>query len=184
MSTGLARNWWAVGVRGIGAIAFGVGIAALPPQALASIVLAYSAYLAGDGIFAIVSGVRAMQRGDRWTVLILQGAGNLAVAGAVLAIPDLAVIPFLQITSAWAALTGALLLVAARRLVAGYGSWLLLFSGSFAIAWGVFAAAAQSAADSDAASAGMWLAGYTLPIGVALLVLSWTLHSRHFAKSV
>ena len=94
MSEGRARNWWLLGIRGLGALAFGIGIVALSPRALAAIVLAFSAYVAADGMLAILSGVRAIQRGDRWTALILQGASNLAVAGAVIAIPDLAIVPF------------------------------------------------------------------------------------------
>ena len=183
MSEGLARNWWLLGIRGLGALAFGIGIVALSPRALAAIVLAFSAYVAADGMLAILSGVRAIQRGERWTALILQGSRNLAVAGAVIAIPDLAIVPFLQVTSAWAALTGALLLVAARRLADGYGRWPLILGGALSISWGALEAAAGPSTDADGRTTGLWLAAYALPFGLALLGLSWSLHAKHSAQA-
>jgi uncharacterized membrane protein HdeD (DUF308 family) len=178
MSEGLARNWWLVGLRALGALAFGIGIVTLPPRALASVIFAFSGYLAADGVITVLSGVRKLQRGDRWTALILEGASNLAVAAVVLAIPDLAIIPFLQLTSAWAVLTGALLLVAARRLVDGYGRWPLIASGALSIAWGVLEAAAGPASSSDAQIVGAWLGAYALAVGIALLSLAGALREK------
>src|SRR5258708_40066300 len=84
MSTRLARNWWAVGIRGIAAVLFGVTILAMPAPTTASLVLLFAAYIAADGVMAIVAGVRAAPRGERWRSLILEGTTNLAVAGTVL----------------------------------------------------------------------------------------------------
>jgi uncharacterized membrane protein HdeD (DUF308 family) len=96
----------------------------------------------------------------------------------VLAIPDLAIIPFLQLTSAWAVLTGALLLVAARRLVDGYGRWPLIASGALSIAWGVLEAVAGPTSSSDAQIVGAWLGAYALALGIALLSLAWALREK------
>jgi uncharacterized membrane protein HdeD (DUF308 family) len=182
MSAGLARNWWAVGLRGISAIAF-VGILALPRPTLASLILGFSAYIAADGIFAIVSGVRALRRSERWRGLILEGSANLAVAGAALAIPDLTIIPFVRLTSAWAVVTGALGLAAARRLVNGYGRWLLVLSGGMSIVWGVLEGAAGPSSDSDATEMELWLVAYAIPFGLLLLALSWRLQFRQSAHA-
>lgn len=168
MSEGLARNWWLVSLRALGALAFGIGIVTLPPHALASIILAFAAYLAADGLIAILSGVLEIPRGDRWRALILEGASNLAVAGAVVAIPDLAIVPFLQLASAWAVPTGVLLLVAARRLVDGRSRWLLILSGMLSVAWGVLEAAVGPTSASDAQTIGTWLAAYAVAFGMAL----------------
>src|ERR1700730_11553117 len=91
MSAGLARNWWAIGLRGIAAILFCFGVLALPSATRASLVLLFAAYVAADGVFAILAGTVAARRGERWQMLILEGATNLALAGAVLERRDIEV---------------------------------------------------------------------------------------------
>jgi uncharacterized membrane protein HdeD (DUF308 family) len=73
MSAGLARDWWAVGLRGIAAVLFGLGILALPSPTIASLVLLFTAYVTADGVFAILAGVRAANRIERWWTLIVEG---------------------------------------------------------------------------------------------------------------
>jgi uncharacterized membrane protein HdeD (DUF308 family) len=73
MSAGLARDWWAVGLRGIAAVLFGLGIQALPSPTIASLVLLFTAYVTADGVFAILAGVRAANRIERWWTLIVEG---------------------------------------------------------------------------------------------------------------
>jgi Short repeat of unknown function (DUF308) len=119
MSAVLARNWWAVGLRSLVAVAFAIAVILLLPRpTLGALVLLFAAYLAADGALAIVAGVRAMRRGELWQALMFEGAANLMVAGAVLIWPAMAAVAFVPLTSAWAIVTGALLLAAARRLAA------------------------------------------------------------------
>jgi uncharacterized membrane protein HdeD (DUF308 family) len=174
MSEGLARNWWAVRLRVIAAIAL-IIVLALPRPTTASLIIAFGVYVAADGIFAIISGIRAIRRGERWKMLILEGSINLAMAGAMLAIPELAIIPLVHLTSAWAVLTGALALAASRRLADGYGRWLLAFSGGMSIAWGALQAAAGPSAESDASKLANWLLAYAILFGLTMLALSLTL---------
>src|SRR6266446_3052341 len=84
MSAGLARSWWAVGLRGAAAMLLVIAILCLPSPTIASLVLMFAAYVAADGAFAILAGMRAVPRGERWRLLILEGATNLAAAAAVL----------------------------------------------------------------------------------------------------
>ena len=74
MNTGLARNWWAIGLRGAVAILFAIIVLCLPASTIASLVLMFAAYIAADGAFAILAGMRAAGRGDRWRMLILEGS--------------------------------------------------------------------------------------------------------------
>ena len=111
MSAALARNWWAIGLRALLAVAFVIAVLLLPRPTLGALVLMFAAYMAADGALEIVSGLRAMRRG-----LIFEGATNLALVGAVLIWPAMAAVAFVRLTSAWAIVTGALLVAAARRL--------------------------------------------------------------------
>ena len=58
MSALLARNWWAMALRGVFAVLFGLAALILPLTTVASLVLLFAAYMLADGVFAIVAGVR------------------------------------------------------------------------------------------------------------------------------
>jgi uncharacterized membrane protein HdeD (DUF308 family) len=157
MSAGLARNWWAIGLRGAAAILFVIAILCLPSPTIASLVLMFGAYVAADGALAILAGMRAVRRGERWYLLILEGATNLAAAAAVLAWPVIAIAaPFVRLTCAWAVVTGALLLAAAHRLSGPHGRWVLVLAGVASAGWGALAAAADA---DDPHTIRLWLGG-------------------------
>lgn len=176
MSAGLARNWWVVGLRGVAAMLFGIAVLSLPSPTIASLVLLFAAYVAADGAFAILVGMRAAQRGARWRLLMLEGATNLAAATAVLAWPALAIAaPFVRLVCAWAMVTGALLLAAAHRLSVPYGRWVLVLAGAASAGWGPLATAADV---SDFRVIQLWLVGYAVVFGGALIALAGRLQRQ------
>ena len=59
---------------------------------------------------AIVAGTRAAPRGERWRLLIVEGAANLAVAGTVLVWPTIALVPFFRLAGVWGVVTGSVIL--------------------------------------------------------------------------
>jgi uncharacterized membrane protein HdeD (DUF308 family) len=97
---------------------------------------------------ALVAGIRAMRRGELWQTLIFEGAVNLSVTGVVLVGPAMAAVAFVRLTSVWAIVTGALLLVAARRLSVAHGRWLLALAGMISVVWGVLAATVGPSSES------------------------------------
>ena len=173
MSTGLARNWWAIGLRGAVAILFAIAVMWLPASTIASLVLMFAAYIAADGAFAILAGMRAADRGDRWRMLILEGSINLAAAACVLVWQAVAVVPLVHILSAWAVVTGALLFAAAHRLSGRDGRWVLVLAGIVSAAWGVLEVGA-----GDTRTIGLWLVGYALIFGSTLVTLAGRLQRR------
>jgi uncharacterized membrane protein HdeD (DUF308 family) len=183
MSAGLARNWWVVGLRGLVGAALIAAVLLLPRPTLAAFILMFTAYVAADGALAIVSGLRAMQRGDVWHTLIFEGAVNLILAGTVLVWPAMAAAAFVRLLSAWAIVTGALLLAAARRLARSYGRWLLAAAGFISGAWGALMAAVGPTSASAPETMGWWLIGYALPLAATLLVLTGLLQRRHEQSS-
>jgi uncharacterized membrane protein HdeD (DUF308 family) len=42
MSAGLARSWWAIGLRGIATLLFGLAVVMLPSPTIASLVLLFA----------------------------------------------------------------------------------------------------------------------------------------------
>ena len=53
MAVILTRNWWALALRGLAGIIFGIITFAWPGISLAALVLLFGAYALTDGIFAI-----------------------------------------------------------------------------------------------------------------------------------
>ncbi len=178
MNAQLARNWWAVAARGVFAILFGIAAFALPLVTIASLVLLFAVYMLVDGVFAIVAGLRAAARHQRWTLLILEGAVDLLAGAAALLLPSTAVLVLVTLLGLWAAVSGGLLLAAAFRLHAGHGRWVLALSGLVSIVWGVVLYASPIA---GAVVLTWWLGAYATAFGVLLLALAFQLRSRHGA---
>ncbi len=117
MSAALAQNWWAIALRGAFAILFGLVALLLPEVTMLALVLLFAAYMLLDGIFAIIAGVRAARRHDRWGWLIFEGAVNL-IAGVIAVVwPFVTIVAFVFLLGAWAIVSGALLLAASFRLL-------------------------------------------------------------------
>jgi uncharacterized membrane protein HdeD (DUF308 family) len=169
MRTGASRSWWAIGLRSAAAILFAIAILSLPPQAVAPLVFLFAAYLAADGTFAILAGIRAPRWGYRWPMLIFEGSANLAAAGAVLVWQAVAAVALVQIATAWAVITGGLLFAAARRLSRSEGRWMLILAGVVSASWGALVAAIGA---SDTRAMGLWLVGYALIFGGTLAALA------------
>ena len=77
MSAILARNWWAVAIRGAFAVLFGLIALFCPGATLLSLALFFAAYMLVDGVFGIVAAIRAAVQHQRWGLLLLEGALNI-----------------------------------------------------------------------------------------------------------
>ncbi len=174
MNTSLAHNWWAIGLRALAAALFAIGILA-SRSTLAALIMMFAAYIAFDGLFAIISGLRAARRGERWSMFVLEGSINLGAAVAVLAWQAVAAVALVPFAAVWAMLSGGAMLAAASWLAHSHGRWILAFAGGLSIGWGALIAAEGG---GDARAIGFWLAGYAIAFGVAMLALSGRLHGQ------
>lgn len=172
----LAGNWWAIALRGVLGIAFGVIAFIWPGGTMLSLLLFFSAYAFVDGIFAVVAAVRAARSGRRWGLFILEGLVNIATALVALAWPAITILAFVFLMAAWALVSGALMLAAAFRLRTDHGRWWLAFGGVVSILFGVALAVAPLV---GAVVLTWWVGAYAFVFGVALLVLAFQLRSRH-----
>ncbi len=106
MSVALARNWWAVALRGAVGILFGLAALILPFATLQALVLLFAFYMLTEGVFAIVAGGRAAARHERWGLLILEGVVNLLAGIVSLLLPSLAILVFVTLLGLWAVGSG------------------------------------------------------------------------------
>ena len=136
MLTALSRNWWAVVLRGILAVALGVFAWARPDLFWASLVLVFAVYAVVDGVFAIGAAVSGAN-GDRW-FHIFEGILGIAAGVIVFLFPDQAGVAIVVVIGLWAVVTGVLEIVSAARLRREIADeWLLGFSGVLSIGLGV-----------------------------------------------
>jgi uncharacterized membrane protein HdeD (DUF308 family) len=176
MSAVLARNWWALAIRGVLAIAVGLTALVLPGATMLALVLLFAAYMLVDGVFAIIAAIRAARQHERWGVLVLAGVADI-VAGVLAVIwPGLTVLAFVLLVAAWAIVTGCLALVAGFRLNLDHGRWWLVLAGAASVIYGVLLIVAPMI---GALVLTWWFGAYTLVLGVALLVLGFRLKARH-----
>jgi len=171
----LARNWWAVALRGAAGIVFGLIALFLPGITMLALVLLFSAYMLVDGVFAIIAAVRAARRRDRWGLLTLEGSASLVTGVLAFVWPGLTILAFVILIAAWAIVTGMLMLAAAFRLGTDHGrSWLAL-GGAASLAFGALLIVAPPI---GALVLTWWLGAYALVFGVVLLILAFKLRSR------
>jgi uncharacterized membrane protein HdeD (DUF308 family) len=172
---GLARNWWAIAIRGVVAILFGLAALFMPGLTLLALILLFAAWAIVDGIFALVSGFR---RGGGSVDWLLVAGGIAGIVAGILAIvwPGVTAIVLVALIAAWALVTGAaevwaayryrrilrheVLLAADGILSVILGVLLVLFpgTGALALVWAIGAVAIVS--------------------GIVLLILAFRLRSR------
>jgi uncharacterized membrane protein HdeD (DUF308 family) len=171
----LARNWWAIGIRGVVGILFGLVALFLPGATMLSLVLLFAAYIFVDGVFGIVSAVRAARAHERWGLLVLEGLVDIAVAAIAVLWPGITVVAFVFLVAFWAILTGVLELAAAFRLEFIDGRGWLIFGGVVSVLYGALLIVAPMI---GAVVLTWWLGAYALVFGVCLVVLAFKLRAR------
>jgi uncharacterized membrane protein HdeD (DUF308 family) len=175
LSEVLADSWWAVGLRGILGILFGLICLLTPGIAVGVFVILFSAYMLVDGVFAIASGIKAARSGERWGLLILEGIVDLAAGVVAFLWPLITLVALTWIVAIWAIVSGALMLGAAFTLNIDHGRWWLALGGIASVIFGILLVIEPLI---GAVVLTMWIGAYALVFGVFLLVLAFQLHSR------
>ncbi|HET6157557.1 MAG TPA: HdeD family acid-resistance protein [Dongiaceae bacterium] len=175
MSALLARNWWAVLLRGALAILLGVLALLMPVVSLASLVLLFAIYMLADGVLGIISAVRAARQDERWGWLVFEGLLDIAAGIAAFVWPGITILVFVALVAAWAVATGGAMLGAAFRLKKGHGNWLMGLAGVLSVIWGILLILAPI---TGAVVLTLWIGAYALVFGIALVALSFRLRSR------
>jgi uncharacterized membrane protein HdeD (DUF308 family) len=109
----VARNWWALALRGVLALLLAVVAFLLPGLTLASLILLLAAYFIIDGVLALISGWRAARRDGRWWPFLLEGVLDLIAGAIALLWPAATLLALVVLLAAWSILTGAVMLYGA-----------------------------------------------------------------------
>ena len=171
----LAGNWWALALRGLLAVLFGITAFVMPGLTLAALVLLYGAYALVDGVFAVVASLAGRTFGTPWWAMLIRGLLGIAIGIVTFVWPGITELALLYIIAAWAVVTGGFEIAAAIRLRKEIqGEWLLVLSGALSVLFGL----ALMVYPAAGALAIVWLLGsYAIIFGVLLLVLGLRLRS-------
>jgi len=172
----LARNWWVVAARGVLGLVIGFIAFFFPGPTLLSLVALFAIYLIIDGVFAIVSAVRAARQQERWGYLTFEGIVGILAGIIALAVPGLTVLVFVGLLAAWAIVSGALELRAAYMLEKEHGRLWLVLGGIVSIIFGIVLIAAPM---FGALVVSWWVGAYATFFGASLLALAFQLRARN-----
>ena len=175
MNDMLANNWWAVALRGIVAILFGIAAFAMPFVTMLSLVVVFAAFSFVDGVFGIIMSVRGARKGERWIWLLLSGILGIVASAVAVLWPGITVLAFVILVAAWALVSGAFMVISAFRLKRDHGRIWLGLAGIATFAFGALLVIAPLI---GAVVLTFWIGAHALILGVMLLVLAWKLYSH------
>ena len=169
----LARNWWALALRGFAAVLFGLLTFSLPGITLVTLVLLFGAYALVDGLFNLLAFFRVASH--HWALLI-EGVIGIITGILTFTWPAITAVALLYLIAFWAIFTGIFEIVAGirlRKVIAN--EWLLISMGVLSTLFGFLILFAPGA---GALAIVLWIGAYALMFGIVLLALAFRLRGH------
>lgn len=163
----ISRIWWAIVLRGVAAVLFGIVALFYTGATLLALVYVFGLYAVLNGIFAIVAAVRAGEAHMRWGLLAFSGIVSIAAGVVSFLWPGLTALSLVIIVAAWAIITGVAEIAFALAWPDTLTQpWLAGLSGLLSVVYGVLLAVWPR----SGAVALTWLLGiYAILFGASLL---------------
>ena len=168
----LAKGWWLFMLRGALGILFGILIFLFPGAGLAFVLAFLAAWVAFDGIAALIHAIRgepdptARHRSRTW--LALDGVASIVLAAVILMAPGISAIVLVIFVGAWAVAVGALRIAMAWRA----GSWMLGLLGAISVLAGLW----LMLAPGPGLLAVIWIVAIeAIAMGCLFVALGWRL---------
>jgi uncharacterized membrane protein HdeD (DUF308 family) len=163
-------NWWALLLRGLVAIIFGVLTFVLPMMSLRVLVILFGTFVLVDGMLGVWIAIAGRKEYRDWWALLLWGLVGIGVGILTVAAPGVTTIALLLFIAVWAVTTGVLEIVIAIRLRRDIeGEWMLIAGGLLSVVFGVLLMVQPEAG----ALAVIWLIGaYAVSFGLVLVILA------------
>jgi uncharacterized membrane protein HdeD (DUF308 family) len=175
MELNLRSTWWALTLRGVAAIIFGLIALIAPPSGVAALVLLFGIYALADGVLAVVAAVRAAKGGRPWGSLAIEGLVSLITGCLALLWPGITALAMVILIAWWSVITGIASIISAIRLRKEIErEWLLGLSGILSIALGVLLFLAPAA---GLVVLSMWIGAYALVFGALMVALGLRLRA-------
>lgn len=174
----LSKLWWVLALRGVCAIAIGIGAFVVPAATLAALILVFGAYALVEGLLLLVTALGNHRAPDRWP-LLLQGLLGVAVGVLTLFSPAITALALLFYIAAWLLAHGVLQIVVAVRLREELtGEWWLIAAGAISVLLAIWLLWQPQA---GVLAVPWWIGAWALVWGVALVGAA--LRIRRWARS-
>ncbi len=174
--TVMFRNWWAVMLRGLIMVVFGIILLAWPDKSVTVVLRIFGIIILAYGIVVLIQALMARSREGEPFVAPLAGAIVAIVAGIItLAWPSATGLVVLYIVAIWAIVTGVIEIAAAFTFpVRDWPVWVLGLGGIISIAIGILLISFPSSGIVGLA----WVIGiYALVVGALLSVVGLKMRS-------
>lgn len=170
-----ARFWWALVVRGIFAIVFGLIALFWTGITLFALVVLFGIYAFVDGIFALISAIWPSEQHPSRALLAFEGIFGIIAGVVAFAWPGITALILLYVIAMWALITGIMEVAAAfSPHWEASNKWLLGISGVLSILLAILLAANPV---SGAVALVKVIGIYAIIFGIMVMVVGFRLRS-------
>src|SRR5215510_9845741 len=171
----MTQNWWAIALRGLVAVLFGIAAFMWPGITLRFLVALFGAYALVDGIFAIIESFRRDVVRERWWALLIEGIVGVAIGVLTFIWPGLTAMGLLFLIAFWAIVTGVFEIITAIRLRHEIrGEWMLALIAILSMAFGFLLVAFPA---TGALSVILIIGAFAFATGALMIALAFKLRS-------
>jgi len=171
----MTQNWWAIALRGLVAVLFGIAAFVWPFITLWVLVALFGAYALIDGIFAVIEAFRRDGARERWWALLIEGAVGIVIGLVAFLWPGLTAMGLLYLIAFWAIVTGVFEIITAVRLRHEIsGEWMMAVIGIISIVLGFLLVAFPVA---GALSVVFMIGAFVFAMGALMIALAFKLRS-------
>ena len=102
----IVQNWWALALRGILGIVFGLAAIIWPHIALTTFILIFGAYALLDGVVNLAGAWRRAQHHRPWGAHVVEGFIGVIIGLLAFIWPAMAAVTLVTLIAFWAIVTG------------------------------------------------------------------------------
>jgi uncharacterized membrane protein HdeD (DUF308 family) len=172
----MTQNWWAMALRGMVAMLFGIAAFMWPGITLWLLVALFGSYALFNGIFTVVEAFSRDVSRERWWALLFEGVVGIAIGVVTLIIgPWVTGLGLLYLIAFWAIVTGVFEAITAIRLRHEIRSeWLMALIAILSMAFGFLLLAFPM---TGALSVILIIGAFAFATGALMIALAFKLRS-------
>jgi uncharacterized membrane protein HdeD (DUF308 family) len=166
--SGTRQLGWAMALRGVIAVIFGVVALRSPGIAAGALVVIFAIYAFADGLLELFLAAQLGRAGQRWGWYLFAGLASIALGVIALAYPGVTLLAVVLLVGIYAIVQGIFGLVAAFSWEGVDAPWLVGLTGVLAVILGILLLASPG----EGGLALLWTIGvYAILYGAALFAL-------------
>src|SRR5262245_1896306 len=172
----MTQNWWAIALRGLVAVLFGIVAFMWPGITLWLLVAIFGAYALFNGIFTVIEAFSRDVSRERWRPLLFEGVVGALIGVVTLIIgPWLTALGLLYLIAFWAIATGVFEIITAIRLRHEIrGEWMMALIAILSMAFGFLLVAFPA---TGALSVILIFGAFAFATGALMIALAFKLRS-------